>query len=103
MAGAAGWRLFIGFVDGPLLVALFTTRSEHSPASVRATVFTVAASAKLGAASIGAVAAAEWLDGRATGAGLVAIGGVHLVAAVAGSLVSVRILVTRATTIRTET
>ena len=68
-------------IDAPLLVGLFTARSEHSPPTLRATVFTVAASAKLGAASIGAVAAGQLLDGRATGAGLAVIGAVHLVAA----------------------
>ena len=80
LAGA----FFIGFIDGPLLVGLFTARSDHSPPALRATVFTVAASAKLGAASLGAVVAAQALDARSTGAGLVAIGAAHVIAAGAG-------------------
>ena len=47
----------MGVVDGPLLVGLFTTRTDHSPPALRATVFTVAASAKLGTASVGALLA----------------------------------------------
>ena len=74
----------VGVLDAPLLVGLFTARSEHSPTTLRATVFTVAASAKLGAASIGAVVASQLLDGRATGAGLVAIGAAHVLAAAVG-------------------
>ena len=94
--GLGSWPLLlagafvIGFIDGPLLVGLFTARSDHSPPALRATVFTVTASAKLGAASLGAVVAAQALDGRATGAGLVAIGTAHVVAAGAGRLSEVR-------------
>ena len=76
----------MGVADGPLLVALFTTRTEHSPPALRATVFTVGASAKLGVASVGALVAGVALDGRATGAGLAVIGVVHLLAAAAGWL-----------------
>ena len=76
----------LGVVDGPLLVGLFTTRTDHSPPALRATVFTVAASAKLGTASVGALLAGVALDGRATGAGLAVIGAVHLAAAGAGWL-----------------
>lgn len=95
MMGLGSWPLLlagafvIGFVDGPLLVGLFTARSDHSPPTLRATVFTVAASAKLGAASIGAVVAAQLLDGRSTGAGLVVIGAAHILAAAAGRLAEV--------------
>jgi hypothetical protein len=86
LVGAAA----IGVLDAPLLVALFTARSEHSPPTLRATVFTVAASAKLAAASVGAVAAGQLLDGRATGAGLAVIGAVHVLAAGAGSVTLTR-------------
>ena len=82
LAGA----FLMGVADGPLLVGLFTTRTDHSPPALRATVFTVAASLKLGTASAGALLAALALDGRATGAGLAAIGAVHLAAAGAGWL-----------------
>ncbi len=76
----------LGVIDGPLLVGLFATRSEHSPPALRATVFTVGASAKLGLASVGALLAGVVLDGRATAAGLVAIGAAHLAAAGLGWL-----------------
>ena len=77
--------LALGVVDGPLLVGVFAARAA-SPPVLRATVFTVGASAKLGAASIGALAAGRLLDGRATSAGLGAIGAVHIVAVGVGWL-----------------
>jgi MFS family permease len=93
VAMAAGsWPLLLtgavamGILDGPLLVGLFTTRSEHSPAALRATVFTIGTSAKLGASSLGAIIAGTALDDRSTGAGLLAIGAVHLTAAAIGWL-----------------
>ncbi len=95
---AAGWTVLLlgafgmGVVDGPLLVGLFATRTISSPPTLRATVFTLGASAKLGAAAIGALVAGQVLDGRSTSAGLAVVGLVHAVAAAAGwlSLRSVR-------------
>jgi MFS family permease len=85
--GGGSWAVLLagaflmGVADGPLLVGLFATRTDRSPPALRATVFTVGASAKLGTAAVGALVAGVVLDGRATGAGLVAIGAVHLLAA----------------------
>jgi MFS family permease len=76
----------LGVIDAPLLVALFAVRSDNSPGELRATVFTLAASAKLGVASIGAVLAGTLLDGRATGAGLAVIGAIQMLAAAFGRL-----------------
>ena len=101
--GLGSWQVLlagafvIGVLDAPLLVGLFTARSEHSPTTLRATVFTLAASAKLGAASIGAVVASQLLDGRATGAGLVAIGAVHVLAAAVGRVALTEIATTEVT------
>jgi MFS family permease len=77
--------LAMGIIDGPLLVGVFAARAA-SPPHLRATVFTIGASAKLGAASIGALAAGRLLDGQGTAAGLVVIGVVHLVAVAVGWL-----------------
>ena len=46
-----------GLADAPLLVSTFATRNRRSPASVRASVYTVSASLKIAATSLGAVAA----------------------------------------------
>ena len=81
-----GGAVLFGVVDGPLLVGLFATRSDRSPPELRATVFTVGASAKLGVASAGALLAGVLLDGRATAAGLAVIGAAHLAAAAIGCL-----------------
>ena len=81
-----GGAFLLGLVDGPLLVGLFATRSDRSPPELRATVFTVGASAKLGVASVGALLAGVLLDGRATAAGLAVIGAAHLAAAAIGCL-----------------
>jgi MFS family permease len=70
--------LALGIIDGPLLVGVFAARAA-SPPHLRATVFTIGASAKLGAASLGALAAGVLLDRRESAAGLVGIGVVHLV------------------------
>jgi hypothetical protein len=75
-------------MDAPLLVGTFAARSDYAPERVRATVFTVGASAKLGATSLGAIVGGAWLAGRATGAGLVGIGLTHLVAAMIGVLIA---------------
>ena len=90
--GGGSWPVLLagaflmGVADGPLLVGLFATRTEHSPPALRATVFTVGASAKLGTASVGALVAGLVLDGQATGVGLVVIGAVHVLAAAASWL-----------------
>jgi hypothetical protein len=77
--------LAMGVIDGPLLVGVFAARAA-SPVHLRATVFTVGASAKLGAASVGALAAGRFLDGSRTAAGIAAIGAVHLLAVGVGWL-----------------
>lgn len=89
-AGGLGWAgvlvaaAVFGVWDGPLLVGTYAVRAGHGPPGAVASVFTVAASLKLGAASIGALAGGYLLDGRATAAGLVAIGVAHLAAAAVG-------------------
>jgi hypothetical protein len=82
LAGA----LLLGLFDAPLLVGLFAVRTDETAAELRATVFTLAASAKLAAASIGAVLAGQLLDGRATPAGLAAIAALQWCGATIGWL-----------------
>ena len=82
LAGA----LLLGVFDAPLLIGLFTVRTDETPLGLRATVFTLAASAKLGAASIGAVLGGQLLDGRATPAGLATIAALQFCAAAFGWL-----------------
>ncbi|MDY7099977.1 MAG: MFS transporter, partial [Actinomycetota bacterium] len=83
-AGVLVAAAVFGVWDGPLLVGTYAVRAGHGPPGAVASVFTVAASLKLGAASIGALAGGYLLDGRATAAGLVAIGVAHLAAAAVG-------------------
>lgn len=70
----------VGLLDGPLLVGVFAARIHHAPVSVRTTVFTLGASAKLGGSAVGAIVASHLLGDRATSAGLAVIGVVHLTA-----------------------
>jgi hypothetical protein len=87
MATTTWWPLLLcgaallGALDGPLLVGLFGARVGGTPAGLRATVFTLGASAKLGASAVGAVIGGSLLGGRSTTLGLVLVGGLHLVAA----------------------
>jgi hypothetical protein len=76
LVGAA----LIGLLDGPLLVGLFAARIAGASAEVRATVFTVGASAKLGASALGAILGGQLLGGRATTAGFALVGLAHLAA-----------------------
>lgn len=76
----------IGFADGPVLVGTYRARADGSPAALRASVFTVAASLKLGASSAGALVAGTAIGERDTPAGLVAIGAVCIAASAAGAL-----------------
>jgi hypothetical protein len=67
----AGWYgclaafVVAGVADAPLLVSTFATRNRRSPASVRASVYTVSASLKIAATSLGAVAAGLLVGWRA--------------------------------------
>ncbi len=74
----------VGLLDAPLLIGTYEARTENSAASIRARVFTVAASLKLGASSIGAVLAGTLIADRATTAGVAVIGLVALLAAAVG-------------------
>jgi hypothetical protein len=90
MAASPWWAMVIlaavlGVVDGPLLVGTYRARIEHSPASVRASVFTVAASAKLGAGALGALAVGAVTSRGAGNMGLVVVGLTGLVAAGIGA------------------
>jgi hypothetical protein len=87
MAATTWWPLLLcgaallGVLDGPLLVGLFGARVAGAPAGLRATVFTLGASAKLGASAVGAVLGGQLLGGRSTTVGFVLVGAVHLAAA----------------------
>lgn len=79
-----GVAALVGLADGPVLVGTYRARAEGSPPSVRASVFTVAASVKLAASSVGALIAGLLLADRATSSGLVAVGAVCLAGAAVG-------------------
>lgn len=76
----------IGMGDGPILVGTYRARSDGSPASVRASVFTVGASLKLASSSIGAVVAGALLADEASSLGLVAVGAIGIAATGVGAL-----------------
>jgi len=90
-----------GLLDAPLLIGTFAARSQYSPRHLHATVFTIAASAKLGAMSLGAALGGLLLSDRATSAGFVAIGIMHIVA-VAMSIAALRRTKTGSGNIRAE-
>lgn len=76
----------VGLADGPVLVGTYRARASGSPAALRASVFTVAASLKLAASSAGALVAGLAIGERSTTFGLVAIGAVSLVASALGAI-----------------
>lgn len=72
---AAAWSWWVavvafaiaGFADGPLLAATFAVRTARTPASLRASVYTIAAGAKVAGTAVGALAVGVVADrdGRA--------------------------------------
>ena len=89
LAAAPWWLMVglaaaIGLAGAPLLVAVYRTRTDHSPPSTRASVFTISASAKLGASSLGAVALGAIVSRGPSDAGLAVVGGVGLLGAALG-------------------
>lgn len=90
MAASPWWAMIVlaaalGLADAPLLVGTYRTRTEHSAASTRAGVFTVAASAKLGAGALGALVMAAVTSGGPTNVGLGLVGVTGLAGAVIGA------------------
>lgn len=88
--GAGAWpvaiagAVVVGVLDAPVLIGTFASRHAGSPLELRSSVFTVGASLKLAASSVGALVAG-WTLGRAvTGVGLVVIGAVHVLSAALG-------------------
>ena len=59
-----GAFLVAGAADAPLLVATFAVRNRRSPAHLRASVYTLSASLKIAATSVGAVAIGVLVDVR---------------------------------------
>lgn len=94
LLSGVGWPIMIpvavaiGMADGPLLVATYRARSDYAPAHLRSGVFTLGASAKLGASSIGALLLGAIVADRPTMLGLLAIGGVGILAACTGMLIN---------------
>lgn len=89
VSGLGGWGIaalafFVaGVADAPLLVATFASRNRRSPDAVRASVYTIAASLKIAATSIGALIVGVVLtvgDGRAGPLTLAAIQALALAA-----------------------
>ena len=89
LSAIASWpvalALFVvaGLADAPLLVATFTSRSRRSPDGARASVFTVAASLKIAATSIGALAVGFVVGTAGGGSGVVTLAVIELVALLA--------------------
>ncbi len=88
--GWSSWPVLIalGFVigmgDGPILVGTYRARSDGSAEGSRASVFTVGASLKLAASSVGAVVAGALLADQTSSLGLVAVGAIGMIAAGSG-------------------
>ena len=76
-----GGAFVVGVLDAPVLIGTFAARHSSSPLDLRSSVFTVGASLKLAASSLGALAAGWMLATASAGAGLVVIGAIHLTAA----------------------
>jgi hypothetical protein len=75
----------LGLLDAPLLVGTYRARTEASPPAVRAGVFTLAASAKLGAGSLGAVGVAAIVAHGYADLGLIVIGATGIIGAAIGA------------------
>ena len=73
----------VGVADAPMLVATFASRNRRSPASVRASVYTVSASLKIAATSAGAVAAGLLLGWQSGVSGPLTLAAFQLVSLVA--------------------
>ncbi len=79
-----GGAFVVGVLDAPVLIGTFAARHSSSPLDLRSSVFTVGASLKLAASSVGAVAAGWMLATASAGAGLVVIGAIHVTASALG-------------------
>jgi len=81
--GFVGFAL-AGFADGPLLAATFASRTARTPPDLRASVYTIAAGAKIAGTAVGAVVVGAVIDGRPR-AGITILVAFQLVALVAGA------------------
>lgn len=75
-----GAFLVAGVADAPLLVATFTTRNRRSPDHLRASVYTVSASLKIAATSVGAVAVGLLVGARSGVSGPLTLTALQLIA-----------------------
>ena len=75
-----------GLVQGPVLASTLSVRSAHTPAHLQTQVVTTAASLKLGGFAVGSAAAGQLVASHGVRVGLLALGGMQVVAVVLGLL-----------------
>jgi predicted MFS family arabinose efflux permease len=86
LAAVSAWPIALclfataGVADAPLLVATFASRTRRSPDEARASVYTVAASLKIAATSIGALAVGFVTASAGGGSGVATLAAIEAVA-----------------------
>ena len=94
LAAVAPWPAVValfavaGFADGPLLTATFAVRTTRTPLRVRASVYTIAASAKIAGSALGAVVVGA-LVASADTAGVVVLAVAQILALVGAAVTGV--------------
>ena len=73
-----------GAMEGPVLASTLAVRSAHTPAHLQTQVVTTAASLKFGGFAVGSVAAGQVVAAHGVRIGLLALGGMQVVAIVLG-------------------
>ena len=85
----AGFAL-AGAADGPLLVATFAQRTARTPAELRASVYTMAASLKIAGTALGAMLVGEFAERGGGTAGVLVLAGAQVLALVAAGATATR-------------
>ena len=94
LAAVAPWPAVValftvaGFADGPLLTATFAVRTTRTPLRLRASVYTIAASAKIAGSALGAVVVGA-LVASADTAGVVVLAVAQILALVGAAVTGV--------------
>ena len=89
-----------GAADAPLLVSTFTIRNRRTPDAMRASLYTVSASLKIGATALGAVGIGALLDATTGAEGAFALAALQLIALVGCGLCWIRSADMRLNTVR---
>ena len=89
-----------GAADAPLLMSTFTIRNRRTPDAVRASLYTVSASLKIGGTALGAVGVGALLDATAGAEGAIALAVIQVIALVGCGLCWIRSAPMRLNTVR---